>query len=85
VALLGFAVPFFLLLMRRLKQSPAGLAWVASLLVAAQLASMAWVVVPAQENLTPAGGLLSASVAAGALALFANRFMSAARRSRRQA
>jgi multisubunit Na+/H+ antiporter MnhB subunit len=79
VALLGFALPFLLLLSRRLKQSTAGLASVAGMLLLAQLAYTAWLIVPAEGIQTPAGELLAAVVLAGAAALFANRFMRAAR------
>jgi hypothetical protein len=79
VALLGFAIPFSLLLSRRLKQSSAGLAWVASMLLAAQLAYTAWLIIPAQGNLTPTGGMLAAALLTGAVALFTSRFLRAAR------
>jgi hypothetical protein len=79
VSLFGFAIPFSLLLSRRLKQSSAGLACIAGMLLASQLAYTAWLIVPAQENLAPAGGLLSAAFLAASLAFFINRFLRAAR------
>jgi hypothetical protein len=79
VGLFGFAFPFFMLLSRRLKKSTAGLAWVASLLLATQVAYMAWVIVPVGGAGTFGGCLLVAVLLVGALALFANRFARAAR------
>ena len=74
VALLGFGLPFFMLLSRRLKRSTRGLAAAALLLLAAQLAYMCWVIVPADGGLTPGGGVLVAAFLAGSLALLAHRF-----------
>jgi hypothetical protein len=82
VALTGFAIPFFMLLSRHLKKSAKGLTWVAGMLLAAQFAYLAWLVVPAQENMPQGGGLLSAAVLLAALALFSNRFVREARRIR---
>jgi hypothetical protein len=79
VAVVGFAAPFLMLLSRRLKCSSAGLACVASMLLASQLASIAWLIVPAQGNLSLSGGLLAAAVLSSAIALFLNRFLCAAR------
>lgn len=79
VALLGFAIPFFMLLSRPLKQSTAGLAWVASLLLVSQLAYTAWLVVPVAGAMTLGGGVLTAALPAGALGLFTSRFARAAR------
>jgi hypothetical protein len=81
VAVVGFAVPFLMLLSRRLKSSSSGLACVASMLLAAQLAYIAWMIVPAQGNLSLSGGLLAAAVLSSAIALFLNRFLRAARLS----
>jgi hypothetical protein len=79
VGLVGFAFPFFMLLSRRLKQSTAGLAWVASLLLGSQLAYTAWVIVPVDRVMTLGGDLLVVTLLAGALGLFANQFARAAR------
>jgi len=79
VGLLGFGLPFFMLLSRRLKKSTTGLAWVASLLLASQLTYTAWVIVPVDGAVTLGGGLLAAALLVGALALFTNRFARAAR------
>jgi hypothetical protein len=79
VALLGFAIPFFMLLSRPLKQSTAGLAWVASLLLVSQLAYTAWLVVPVAGAMSLGGGALTAALLAGALGLFTSRFARAAR------
>jgi hypothetical protein len=79
VALLGFGLPFFMLLSRRLKKSMSGLAWVAALLVATQLAYISWVIVPVESDVTLGGGLLAAATLAGSLCLFANRFAREAR------
>jgi hypothetical protein len=81
VALLGFALPFFMLLSRRLKGSARGLATVALLLLASQLAYISWVIVPIGVGSTAGGGLLELTLLAGALALFANRFASLARKT----
>jgi hypothetical protein len=80
VALIGFAIPFFMLLSRRLKRSSSGIAWAASMLLAAQLAYLAWLIVPAQETPAPSGMLLEATLLAGSAALFTNRFLRIARK-----
>jgi hypothetical protein len=82
IAVGGFAVPFFMLLSRRLKRSSRGLTWVAGILLASQLAYVAWLVAPAGGYVTPGGLFLSAAILAAALALFSNRFIREARRYR---
>jgi hypothetical protein len=83
VAVVGFALPFSLLLSRRLKQSTIGLAWVAGILLATQLIYTMWLIMPIETNLNSWGEWLSAAILAAALALFSNRFFSTARHYRR--
>jgi hypothetical protein len=74
VAFFGFALPFLLLLMRRLKRSVLGLSLVAGLLLASQWVYLLWVIAPAQGVPTlPALLLLIAAAGAGA-SVFMNRF-----------
>jgi hypothetical protein len=47
---------------------------VASLLIASQLVTLGWTIVPASGGLTPGGAILAAAFLGGALALFTNRF-----------
>jgi hypothetical protein len=82
VAFLGFTVPFFLLISRRLKQSSKGLTWVTGILLSTQLVYTAWLVGPIDGGPAPGGGYLSAAIGATALGLFSNRFIGAARRHR---
>jgi hypothetical protein len=79
IAVVGFAIPFFILLSRRLKSSASGLACAASMLLAAQMAYIAWLIVPAQGSLSLSGALVVTAVLSSALALFLNRFLRAAR------
>jgi hypothetical protein len=75
IALFGFAVPFLLLLMRRLKRSISGLSVVAGLLLASQWLYLLWVIAPAQGVPTLPALLLLVAVAGAAAALFINRFV----------
>jgi hypothetical protein len=79
VAIAGFALPFFMLLSRRLKRSPAGLSWVCVLLLAAQLCYLAWLVVPSDAALDPRGDLVALTVLPAAAALVTIRFARTAR------
>jgi hypothetical protein len=78
VALFGFALPFFLLLSRRLKRSAPGLAWVTVLLIASQLAYTAWVILPAGGHLPLPGAILAGCFLLAGMGLFINRFAGAA-------
>jgi hypothetical protein len=80
LAVFGFAVPFALLLSRRIKASAAGLAWAAGLLLAAQWAYLAWTILPAGGALTFGGAVLTASLLAAAAGIFLNRYACVARR-----
>jgi hypothetical protein len=82
ISLVGFAIPFFLLLSRKLKQNPKGLTWVAGMLLATQLAYTTWLVAPIETSFTPAGGYLSAAILTAAIGFFSNRFLRLARRHR---
>jgi hypothetical protein len=79
VAVFGFAVPFLLLLSQRVKSSAVGLAWTAGMLLAAQLAYMAWVILPAGRPLSLRAIVLVAAVLAAAAGLFVSRYARAAR------
>jgi len=75
VALFGFAVPFFLLLSRRVKRSVPGLSSVASLLLGSQWVYLVWVIVPAQ-GIPPFPALVMiVAASAAAAAVFINRFV----------
>jgi hypothetical protein len=84
VALFGFAIPFFLLLSRRLKVSARGLAAVAILLAASQVVYTAWVILPAGGSASVPGVLLALCFLAAAAGVFLNRFAGAARRLREE-
>jgi hypothetical protein len=75
VAFFGFAVPFLLLLMRRVKRSVPGLSLVAGLLLASQWVYLLWVIAPSQGVPTFAALLLLMTSAGAAAAVFMNRFV----------
>jgi hypothetical protein len=75
VAVLGFALPFLLLLMRRLKRSVTGLSLVAGLLLTSQWIYLLWVIAPAEGVPTLPALLLLVAGAGGAAAAFLNRFV----------
>jgi hypothetical protein len=75
VALLGFGAPLLLLLSRRVKASVAGLAWAAALILGSQIATLVWMVVPAEQGISRSGALLVACFLAAAGGLFLNRFL----------
>ncbi len=79
IAIVGFAAPFLLLLSRRMKNSSSGLACVASMLLGAQVAYIAWLIVPAEGNVSFSGGFLESAVLTAAVAMFLNRFLRMAR------
>jgi amino acid permease len=79
VALFGFALPFLLLLSRRVKSSATGLAWTAAMLLAAQLAYAAWVIIPAEAPISLRGSAAIAAVLAALVALFLSCFAQRAR------
>ena len=74
VAFFGFALPFLLLLMRRLKRSVLGLSLVAGLLLASQWVYLLWVIAPAQGVPTLPALLLLIAVAGAGASVFMNRF-----------
>jgi hypothetical protein len=74
VAFFGFALPFLLLLMRRLKRSVPGLSLVAGLLLASQWVYLLWVIAPAQGVPTLPALLLLIAVAGAGASVFMNRF-----------
>jgi hypothetical protein len=82
VALLGFAIPFFLLLSRRVKASRPGLAWAAGMILAAQIGYLAWVILPAGGPMSLRGSLDVAAIAAAAAAFLVYRVARGARLSR---
>lgn len=79
VAIFGFAVPFLLLLSRRVKSSRMGLGWMAGMLLAAQLAYIGWVILPAGGPPSLDGMLLSVSILAALAGIFINRYARLAR------
>jgi hypothetical protein len=74
VSLLGFAVPFGILLSRRQKVATVGLATAAALVLIAQLMQMIWLVAPAQPSQTPTAFLLEAALVVFAVLVFVWRF-----------
>lgn len=80
MAVFGFAIPFLMLLSRRLKRTVRGLACAAALLVATQVAYTAWVILPAGGIPPLCGWVLAASLLVAAGALFLNRLAAAAAR-----
>jgi hypothetical protein len=79
VAIFGFALPFFLLLSRRLKTTASGLAWVSALLVASQLVYTAWVILPAGGRPSVGALVLAGSFLAGGAGIYGSRGLRAAR------
>lgn len=79
VAVFGFAIPFLLLLSRRVKSSRLGLAWMAGMLLAAQLAYMGWVILPAGGPLSLRGMLLTASILTALAGILMNQYARSAR------
>ena len=75
VAFFGFALPFLLLLMRRLKRSVPGLSLVAGLLLASQWVYLLWVIAPAQGVPTLPALLLLLAGSGAAAAVFMNRYV----------
>lgn len=74
VALLGFALPFLLLLMRRVKRSVPGLSFVAILLLVSQWIYLVWVIAPAEGVPGIPAALLLVTAAGAAAALFLHCF-----------
>ena len=85
VALGGFAVPFFLLLSRRLKRSATGLSLVAGLLLATQWLYLFWTIAPAGGSPSLPALLLLLAAAGAAAALFVNRYARGARLAKGEA
>lgn len=83
VAIFGFALPFLLLLMRRLKRSIRGLSLVAALLLASQWVYLLWVIAPSQGVPTLPALLLLITGAGAAAAAFMNRFVRIVRLERK--
>ncbi len=79
VAFFGFGVPFLLLLSRRVKNSARGLVWTAAMLLAAQLAYAAWVIIPAEAPISLRGSAAIAAVLAASVGLFLGCFAQRAR------
>jgi hypothetical protein len=79
VAFFGFALPFLLLLMRRLKRSVPGLSLVAGLLLASQWVYLLWVIAPAQGVPSLPALLLLLAGSGAAAAMFMNRYARHAR------
>ncbi len=75
-----FALPFLFLLSRRFKRFPASLAGVSLLLLGAQLAYLAWLILPAFPRLSPLSFGLALTLPTAALGFFLNRYLAAARR-----
>jgi hypothetical protein len=80
VAVLGFALPFLLLLARRVKRSIPGLSFVAVLLLGSQWIYLVWVIAPAQGLPGIPAVLLLVTAAGAAAALFLNCFARLVRR-----
>lgn len=80
LAVFGFAVPFALLLSRRIKASAVGLGWAAGLLLVGQWAYLAWTILPAGGALTGGSAALTASLLAAAVGIFLNRYACIIRR-----
>ena len=80
LAVFHFAVPFLFLLSRRFKRFPGGLAAVAGLLLCGQLAYVTWTILPAFTSSSRAGIALGLAALVGALGVFLNRYVAAARR-----
>jgi hypothetical protein len=83
VILFGFAVPFFLLLSRRVKGSRVGLAWTAGMLLAAQMGYTAWIILPAGGHLSFRGAAAVVAIICAGGSLLINRFIHGASRARR--
>jgi hypothetical protein len=82
LAIFGFALPFALLLSRRLKRRRWGLTSVAALVTLGQLGYTAWLILPAVLPREPAGRWLVACTSIAAAALFLNRYVAVAHRER---
>jgi hypothetical protein len=78
LTLFGFMMPFLLLLSRRYKTKAGGLAAVALMLLAGQVAFTAWLILPAAGPLPPSGWLLAGALLLAGGAAFINRFAAAA-------
>jgi len=80
LAIFQFAVPFVLLLSRRVKQHAASLAGVAALLLLGQIVAEAWLILPAAGPLTPAWLGLALALVIGVGSVVVNRYLALARR-----
>jgi hypothetical protein len=85
VAVVGFLLPFLLLLSRRYKANAAGLALVAVMLLLSQGLYTAWLILPAAGRFSPAGWLLVLALLVTGAGVGLNRFAAMARKLRRPA
>jgi hypothetical protein len=81
LGIFDFAFPFALLLSRRLKDTPGGLAAAAALLIGSQVLFDAWLILPAEASWSPAGLALAAALLVAAAAAFLDRYCVAALRA----
>jgi hypothetical protein len=78
--LIDFAIPFLLLLSRRLKRGRGSLVGIAALVVIGQVSYTIWLILPAYAGVPAATLALDLTLLAAGAALFLNRYFAGARR-----
>lgn len=82
LAVFHFALPFLVLLSRRLKQRRAALMGVSLVLLAAQLTYIVWLILPAYSAQSLPTPVLAATASIAGFGFFMNRYLAMARRYR---